>query len=143
MDIRNNHHAEAVACGVDSIEPDPTAYYISTGHYGGLDETAAHCLDWSGAIPQIFGIALDVAAEQGEVTLDTVAQAMNDVYGFGGFMYPMGGDVDPVTGVYSYVGDPDQFPLVDIRADGLRVLVYPYGIVALTDGDRTKIARFD
>ena len=84
-----------------------------------------------------------VAYERGDVTLDTVAQAMNDVYGFGGFMYPMGGDVDPVTGVYSYVGDPDQFPLVDIRADGLRVLVYPYGIVALTDGDRTKVARFD
>jgi hypothetical protein len=125
------------------LEPDPVGHYLASGHYGGIDECHDHCTEWAGYIPHIFAEAMRVAYERGDVTLDTVAQAMNDVYGFGGFMYPMGGDVDPVTGVYSYVGDPDQFPLVDIRADDLRVLVYPYGIVALTDGDRTKVARFD
>ena len=127
----------------DILDADPTGHYINTGTYGGVDETLATCIFWTGAIPLHFANALKLADERGEVTLDTVAQAMNDVYGMGGFMYPMGGDVDPVTGVYSYVGDPDLFPLVDIRSDGLRVLVYPYGIVALTDGDRVKPARFD
>jgi len=125
------------------LEADPQGHYISTGHYGGIDECEEHCKEWAGYIPHIFAEALMISEERGQVTLDTVAQAMNDVYGMGGFMYPMGGDVDPVTGVYSYVGESDLFPLVDIRSNGLRVLVYPYGIVALTDGDRVKTARFD
>lgn len=125
------------------LEADPQGHYISTGHYGGVDECEEHCKEWSGYIPHIFAEAVMLSDERGEVTLDTVAQAMNDVYGCGGFMYPMGGDVDPVTGVYSYPGDDDLFPLVDIRSHHLRVLVYPYGIVALTDGDRVKTARFD
>jgi hypothetical protein len=125
------------------LDADPTGHYISAGHYGGVDETEEFCKEWSGYIPHIFAESIALANEHGEVTLDTVAQAMNDIYGMGGFMYPMGGDVDPVTGVYSYPGDADLFPLVDIRSNGLRVLVYPYGIVALTDGDRVKTARFD
>ena len=127
----------------DRLDADPTGHYINTGHYGGVDETLATCIDWTGIIPLHFANALTLADERGEVTLDTVAQAMNDVYGMGGFMYPMGGDIDPVTGVYSYPGEADLFPLVDIRSNDLRVLVYPYGIVALTDGDRVKTARFD
>jgi len=125
------------------LEADPQGHYISTGHYGGVDECEEHCKEWAGYIPHIFAEAVMISDERGDVTLDTVAQAMNDVYGFGGFMYPMGGDVDPVTGVYSYAGEDDLFPLVDIRSHHLRVLVYPYGIVALTDGDRVKTARFD
>ncbi len=125
------------------LEADPQGHYISTGHYGGVEECEEHCKEWAGYIPHIFAEAVMLSDERGEVTLDTVAQAMNDVYGMGGFMYPMGGDVDPVTGVYSYVGESDLFPLVDIRSHHLRVLVYPYGIVALTDGDRVKTARFD
>ena len=125
------------------LEADPQGHYISTGHYGGVDETEEHCKKWAGYIPHIFAEAVMLSDERGKVTLDTVAQAMNDVYGMGGFMYPMGGDVDPVTGVYSYPGESDLFPLVDIRSHHLRVLVYPYGIVALTDGDRVKTARFD
>ena len=125
------------------LEADPQGHYISTGHYGGVDECEEHCKEWAGYIPHIFAEAVMLSEERGEVTLDTVAQAMNDVYGMGGFMYPMGGDVDPVTGVYSYPGEADLFPLVDIRSHQLRVLVYPYGIVALTDGDRVKTARFD
>lgn len=125
------------------LEADPQGHYLSTGHYGGVDECEAHCKEWAGYIPHIFAEAVTLAEEGEGVTLDTVAQNMNDVYGFGGFMYPMGGDVDPVTGVYSYVGESDLFPLVDIRSHNLRVLVYPYGIVSLTDGDRTKTARFD
>ena len=125
------------------LEPDPVGHYISTGHYGGIDECEQHCKDWAGYIPHIFAEAVMLSDERGDVSLDAVAQSMDDVYGFGGFSYPMGGNVDPVSGVYSYPGDPDQFPLVDIRTHGLRLLVYPYGIVALTDGDRTKTARFD
>ena len=126
-----------------NLDADPTGHYIKTGHYGGVDETEEQCWDWTGNIPNIFVEALTLADDRGKLTLDTVAQAMNDIYGMGGFSYPMGGAVDPVTGVYSYPGDSDLFPLVDIRTHGLRLLVYPYGIVALTDGDRTKTARFD
>jgi len=125
------------------LEPDPTHHYLQSGHYGGLDECEEHCREWAGLIPHIFAEAVMRAEDREDVTLDTVAQLMSDVYGFGGFMYPMGGDVDPVTGIYSYPGDDDLFPLVDIRSHNLRVLVYPYGIVALTDGDRVKTARFD
>tara|TARA_R100001480_G_scaffold46235_1_gene59411 strand:+ start:2477 stop:2875 length:399 start_codon:yes stop_codon:yes gene_type:complete len=125
------------------LEADPQGHYISTGHYGGVDECEEHCKEWAGYIPHIFAEAVMISDERGDVTLDTVAQAMNDVYGMGGFMYPMGGEVDPVTGVYSYPGESDLFPLVDIRSHQLRVLVYPYGIVALTDGDCVKTARFD
>ena len=134
---------ESSTLGFDKMHIDPTCHYLQAGHYGELDECEEHCREWAGFIPQIFSEAVTLAEDCEDVTLDTVAQLMSDVYGFGGFMYPMGGDVDSVTGVYSYPGEDDLFPLVDIRSHDLRVLVYPYGIVALTDGDRVKTARFD
>ena len=77
------------------LDADPTGHYISMGHYGGVDETEEHCKEWAGYIPHIFAESIALANERGDVTLDTVAQAMNDVYGMGGFMYPRGGAVGP------------------------------------------------
>jgi hypothetical protein len=68
------------------LEPDPVGHYISTGHYGGIEECEEHCKEWAGYIPHIFAEAVMLSDERGDVSLDAVAQSMDDVYGFGVFV---------------------------------------------------------
>jgi hypothetical protein len=67
---------------------------------------------------------------------------MSELYQFGGFAYPMGGEVTP-EGVYTYEGDEDLHPLGEMVGEGLTLRVYPYAITALSDGERTITGRFD
>jgi hypothetical protein len=96
-----------------------------------------------GLIPSFFVTAFErLHVNEQAPSLDNVAQAMDDIYRFGGFCYPLGGSVDP-DGVYTYPQDPDLYPLLKMTCEGLTLYVYEYGIVALTDGARTLTARFD
>lgn len=97
----------------------------------------------AGIIPHFFATALERAHVRDETpTLGLVSDYMSDIYGFGGFSYPMGGKITP-EGVYKYPDDPDLPPIVTIAGEGLRLYVYEYGVTALTDGDRTITGRFD
>ena len=95
-----------------------------------------------GLIPEFF-----ISATQGseDATLDAVADAMDEVYQYGGFRYPFSGTVD-ADGVYRAPEDPPLEPYVTLGyLDRFTLYQYPYAIVALRDNDtgETKIGRFD
>ena len=98
--------------------------------------------EYLGLVPEFF-----ISATQGaeEATLDAVADAMDEVYQYGGFRYPFSGTVD-AEGVYRAPEDPPLEPYVAIQyLDKFTLYQYPYGIVALRDTDtgETKVGRFD
>ena len=95
-----------------------------------------------GIIPEFF-----IHSTQGasDATLDAVADAMDAVYGFGGFQYPFGGTV-AACGAYQSPEDPDLQPYATISyLDRFTMYCYPYAITAIRDNDTgdTKIGRFD
>lgn len=96
--------------------------------------------DWLGIIPEFF-----IHATSEADTLESVANAMDAIYGFGEFQYPFSGTVDS-DGVYRAPEDEplDAWAAIDYR-DSLRLYFYPYSIVALVDLDtrESKIGRFD
>tara|TARA_R110002020_G_scaffold62890_1_gene167732 strand:- start:238 stop:681 length:444 start_codon:yes stop_codon:yes gene_type:complete len=103
-----------------------------------------------GLIPDIFAAAcckVDKDRRPGDIdtmTLDKVAAAMNEEYGFGGFRYPFSGAVD-ADGTYRADDDPPIAPLVRYVYPGFECLVYRYAITALREiaTGETRIARFD
>ena len=102
-----------------------------------------------GVIPDFFAEAcLDLSFEDSsQFTLDNIANKMDLMYQFGGFLYPMGGAVAE-DGVYvsSYDDDDDLAPICRYKyEDKFYLYVYEYAITAIVDiatGD-SKIARFD
>ena len=109
--------------------------------------TPALIIEACGIIPDFFAHA---CMQADPLTLDEVANHMDEIYQFGGFRYPFGGSITP-AGVYqsSYDDDPDMPPLAkfvfDTDTGGFECFVYHYGIAAIRDGatGETKIARFD
>ncbi len=98
--------------------------------------------EYLGLIPKFF-----VHATQGadDATLDAVADAMDEIYGYGGFRFPFSGTVDS-EGIYRAPEDPPLEPYVSIGyLDRFTLYQYPYGILALRDKEtlETKIGRFD
>ena len=95
-----------------------------------------------GILPEFFISATQGA---GDATLDAVAGAMDEVYGYGGFQYPFSGEIDP-QGVYRAPEDPPLEYLATISyLDRFTMFCYPYAITAIRDNDtgETKIGRFD
>jgi hypothetical protein len=108
-------------------------------------------LEACGLIPEFFAAAcckedIDPALKDGgdTMTLEAVATAMDEEYGFGGFRFPFSGSVD-ADGTYCADDDPPQPPLVKYDYPGFECLVYRYGITALREiaTGEIKIARFD
>ena len=98
--------------------------------------------EYLGILPEFF-----IHATQGtdDATLDTIADAMDSVYGFGGFQYPFGGTVAD-SGAFQSPDDPDLQPYATISyLDRFTMYCYPYAITAIRDNDtgETKIGRFD
>ena len=94
-----------------------------------------------GLIPDFFVHAVT----EEDLDIASIADAMDDAYGMGGFRYAFGGSIS-ADGVYSSEGDPDLAPLVSLAANGTNVTcyVYNYGIVGLRDGHgNVRIGRFD
>jgi len=113
-----------------------------------------HLLEACGIIPDFFAEACITAQSENPdgVNIEAIADAMDRIYQYGGFQYPLGGAIDS-EGVYlsQYAEDEDLSPLVkfiysaDRGTDVFECLVYRSGITALrqwgTDG--AKVGRFD
>ena len=108
----------------------------------------ADIIEACGIIPDFFCEAC-VAVSNGElgVSLDGICEAMDEVYGMGGFCYPFGGSLDH-AGTYrsEHEDDADLQPLARFGFEGrVFCFVYDYGITAVRIGldGPYKIARFD
>lgn len=101
-----------------------------------------------GIIPDFFERALSVDEF---VDIESIAETMDQLYGFGGFQaYPIDGEVNAQgTYVSEYDDDPHLEPYIaftslDPSRTNVEMFVYPYGFVGLRDSNgATKIARFD
>jgi hypothetical protein len=99
--------------------------------------------EYLGILPEFFIHATQALGE--DHTLDSLTEAMDEVYGFGGFQYPFGGTVAD-SGAYKSPEDPDLQPYATIAyLDRFTMYCYPYAITAIRDNDtgETKIGRFD
>jgi len=105
----------------------------------------ADIIEACGIIPDLF-LAGCLEAKADPVTLDAVADAIDEAYQFGGFRYPFGGTITD-AGVYqsSHDEDPDLPPFARFTFEGFECFVYRYGITAIRDREtrQTKIARLD
>jgi hypothetical protein len=93
-----------------------------------------------GLIPDFFVHAVT----EEDLDIASIADAMDDAYGMGGFRNPFSGSIS-ADGVYSSDEDPDLVPLVSLAANGTDVTcyIYNYGIVGLRDAGTVRIGRFD
>jgi len=94
-----------------------------------------------GLIPDFFFHAVT----EEDLDIASIADAMDDAYGMGGFRNPFSGSIS-ADGVYSSDEDPDLVPLVSLAANGtdVKCYIYNYGIVGLRDGNgNVRIGRFD
>ncbi len=96
--------------------------------------------EYLGILPEFF----IHATQEGESLLQ-ITQAMNEIYGYGGFEYAFSGVVSD-SGTYQVPEDPDLEPYATISyLDRFTLYCYPYAITAIRDNDtgETKIGRFD
>jgi hypothetical protein len=96
-----------------------------------------------GLIPHFFERALYIEGQP----IQSVADKMDTLYHYGGFVYPFEGTIDSNGRYISYNDFGEDEPLDPIaRIDklGFTLWVYPYAIVGLMDDKgNQKIARFD
>jgi len=96
--------------------------------------------EYLGILPEFF-----IHATQEGESLEQVTQAMDEIYGYGGFQYAFSGVVSD-SGTYQVPEDPDLEPYATISyLDRFTMYCYPYAITAIRDNDtgETKIGRFD
>jgi hypothetical protein len=115
------------------------------------DATPSQLAEACGLIPDFFAAA---CVRPLKLTLDNIADGMDDAYQYGGFAaYPSRQHYRrrylPKRRRYllyqSDDGDDDMPPLVRFIFDGFECFVYQYAITAIRDRAtrQTKIARFD
>ena len=102
-----------------------------------------HLIEACGIIPEFFAQAC-LSADS--LTLDEIANQMDEAYSFGGFRYSFGGNIT-LSGVYQseHPTDDDLPPLARFIFDRFECFVYQYGIVGIRDRESRehKLARFD
>ena len=118
--------------------------------------TPDQLLEACGLIPHFFCDACQQAQTENPdgFTLKNIADAMDNLYQFGGFQYPWPGSLD-ADGVYTacapYDGDPPLLPLVRFifscfdNARPIECFVYEAGITAIRERGTASlfIGRFD
>ena len=94
-----------------------------------------------GLIPHFFERSLYIEGQP----IQSVADKMDTLYHYGGFVYPFGGTIDDKgTYISSSEEDDPLDPIARIDKLGFTVWIYPYAIVGLTDDKgNQKIGRFD
>lgn len=94
-----------------------------------------------GLIPHFFERALYIEGQP----IQSVADKMDTLYHYGGFVYPFEGTIVDNKGRYLADNDDDPLdPIARIDKLGFTLWVYPYAIVGLMDDKgNQKIARFD
>jgi hypothetical protein len=91
----------------------------------------------------------EVRPELEELTVESIAKQMDEIYQFGGFQFPVEGTIDEQGILISpYEEDQDMYPLVRFfdPTHNFELFVYRSGIVGLRDSknhDNVKMARFD
>jgi len=104
-----------------------------------------------GLIPDFFAEAcLEWVDRDSDLTLEAIADNMDQIYGFGGFAYPYDGTVSD-EGMYisKHEEDDPLPPLARYVFEGntpiFECFVYEYAITAIRDTStgKTKVARFD
>jgi len=108
----------------------------------------ADIIEACGIIPDFFCAAcIETSNTEIPQTLESVAEAMDEAYGFGGFKYAWSGNVTD-RGVYEATNDddPDMAPLARFGFEGrFFCYIYDYGVAAIVDREsgQFKVARFD
>jgi len=105
--------------------------------------TAAHVIESCGVIPDIF---CQACLSSDPLLLETIAEGMDAIYMFGGFVYSLGGAVSPEGRYHSEHEDDDCLaPLARFIYDRFELFVYPYAITAIRDRNtrEVRIGRFD
>ena len=95
-----------------------------------------------GLIPPFFERSLYIEGQ----SIQSVADKMDSLYHYGGFVYPFEGTIVDNKGRYLADNDEDGplDPIAKITKLWFTLWVYPYSIVGLTDTKgNQKIARFD
>jgi len=93
--------------------------------------------EYLGILPQFFIHATQALGE--DHTLDSLAEAMDEVYGYGGFCYPFSGTVTE-SGVYKAPEDPDLPWMAKVSyLDRFTMFCYPYAITAIVITTRAKL----
>ena len=131
-----------------SWQYDPRKAYDQLYNFDDQDDKERWLEEACGIIPDFFERALSVDPF---VDIDSIAETMDKLYGFGGFQqYPLDGEVNAQgTYVSEYNDDPHLEPYIaftslDPSRTNVEMFVYPYGFVGLRDSHgATKIARFD
>lgn len=102
-----------------------------------------------GLIPHIFLEAIIAGDPDGDnpMSLQTLANRMDEIYKFGGFgQFEFPAKIDE-AGMYHPKNDEDESlaPLVKLSSDPFECFVYPYGILSIRDihSLETKTSRFD
>jgi hypothetical protein len=114
----------------------------NTDHYA--NSTREDLAEACGFIPQFF-VNATMELESANEEIEILADAMDSIYGYGGFSVPFEGTVSD-TGVYSspYEEDEDLQPYATLYSRGYTCYIYPYAITAIVrDNGDTKIGRFD
>ena len=105
--------------------------------------TAAHVIESCGVIPDIF---CQACLSSDPLLLETIADTMDNIYRFGGFVFAFDGAISP-DGRYcsGHEEDDDLAPLARFIYDRFELFVYPYAITALRDRvtRECKIGRFN
>ena len=131
-----------------SWQYDPRKAYDQLYNFDDQDDKERWLEEACGIIPDYFERALSVDPF---VDIESIAETMDKLYGFGGFQqYPLDGEVNAQgTYVSEYDDDPHLEPYIaftrlDPSRTNVEMFVYPYGFVGLRDSHgATKIARFD
>ena len=94
-----------------------------------------------GLIPHFFERALYIEGQ----SIQSVADKIDTLYHYGGFVYPFEGTIVDNKGRYLADNNDDPLdPIARIDKLGFTLWVYPYAIVGLMDDKgNQKIARFD
>ena len=103
----------------------------------------ASIIESCGLLPEFFfSVANRATLDHKDLTLDAAWEGLDDEYGFG--LYRMTGSTVTPQGVWQYPEDPDLYPLVSMKHQGVEMLVYDYGLVALRDkSGETRCTRMD
>lgn len=115
------------------FKPDPT------GHYR---KSTSDILYGAGLIPYFI---LEAAEE---ATVEAVCNVMMESYGFGVFGWSMLDDYDdPVDSNYVMTLEPEDGKLhplgIFTLTSGIEVVLYPYALVMVTNGEEFKLTRMD
>lgn len=115
--------------GAASGVTNPTGAYPKT--------TPGSLIEACGLIPHFVSHVVEHVLDK-QATAKEFAEAVDNLYGYGGLDYPFDGTIDDY-GNYVTKEDPKLKPYVRMTNLGVDVYIYPYAIVGFVDSDDNQI----